>query len=942
MSSPKTSPRYKQPARTRRRGAGNLPIPLTTLIERGEQTGQVAKLLSSARLVTLTGMAGVGKSRLAIKVAGEATGKHPQGTWWVELAAIRDPSAVAGAVASVLGIRDEPRQPLMADLLARLRDEQVLIVLDNCEQVIEAAADVAANLLKNCEGLSMLATSREPLGISGEAVWQVPPLSVPESHHPRRGFRSKPLDSYGAVQLFVERARDIEPGFSLRPHIAADVAEICRRLDGIPLAIELAVARVGSLTPAQIASRLDDRFKLLTAGDRTALPHHQTLLAAMQWSYDLLTGPEQALLRRLSIFAGGCTLEAVEEVCTQDPVTREEVLDLLSALVAKSLVVFEKTGLHGRYRLLETIREYAYEKLQEQGEGPRVGERFAGWFLKLAEEAEPELTGSEQDHWLDALEIEYDNLRAALGWAFENHPASAVRLAGALIMFWQARSHLREGRGWLERAVSASEQSGDLPRAKVLWGAAVLGAVLNAAAQRSALEESISLARQFGDRQLEARALNILGYSFMQQKSLTGVPCFKESIDLARKCGDVWCLAHSLSGSGRAYMFHGDPAAARPYFKESLQVGRLTRDRRAVSDSLYGMGWVDLAQGDLKQAQDVLKQALGAARESGDKYQVSLVLGLLGEVLRLKGDFGQARDFFGEGLDVGGGKVPFPRCRCLLGLGKVALAEGDLQTATEYFEQAEALARNVPLPHMMASILLGSGQIHEVARDLKGAREAYEEALQFAKEHEEKASVARCLYQLGRLARQAEDYEKCGPLFYEALGLFSQIGDRLGLAAALDALGGMMAQQQRQAQAVRLFGKAQSVREGCGLAEGRSPDMPAEYHKDIAVARRALNYEEFARAWKEGAAMTDKEAISYGTKGRERRGRPVSGWASLTQAERGVSELVRQGFTNPEVAERLFVSPRTVQAHLSRVFAKLGIATRRELRELEKLDPDSA
>src|SRR5579884_2251548 len=396
-------------------GPNNLPVPSTSFIGREGQIDEVTRLLAAARLLTLTGAGGCGKTRLALRVGMDVLPVYPDGVWLVELAALADPALVAQAAARAVNVKKAPGRPVIDSLIDHLRAKTSLLILDNCEHVIEAAARVAEALLRACPGLRILATSREPLRTAGEVTWLVPSLSLP----PRSRLVASDLDRMmgsEAVRLFADRAQAARPGFALSPADGPALQEICLRLDGIPLAIELAAARVRVFSLDQIAARLDDRFRLLTAGPRTVLPRQQTLRATVDWSYALLAEPERSLLRRLSVFAVGWTLEAAEAVAAGDGIQPYAVLDLLAQLVDKSLVLTEEQRGAVRYRLLETIRQYAHDRLQEAGEVERTRDRHLAYFLALAEEAEPKLRGVEYQRFLDRLEEEHDNLRIALEW----------------------------------------------------------------------------------------------------------------------------------------------------------------------------------------------------------------------------------------------------------------------------------------------------------------------------------------------------------------------------------------------------------------------------------------------------------------------------------------------------------------------------------------------
>jgi len=447
----------------------NLPAQATSLVGREKEMAEVRSLLTETRLLTVTGVGGVGKTRLALQVGAALLDEFPDGVWLVELAAMSDPALVPQAVAKALGVREHPGRPLRVDtLLEHLGPKRVLLILDNCEHLIEACAELVDALLRGCPELQLLVTSREALGIGGEVAWRVPSLPTPEPDclESTEAELASALTQYEAVQLFIERAVAAKPGFTVTNDNAPAVAQVCWRLDGIPLAIELAVARMRVLTPRQIAERLDDRFRLLTGGSRAALPRQRTLRAALDWGHDLLSEKERALLRRLSVFAGGWTLEPAEAVCADaeegevgaggPAIERYEVLDLLSQLVEKSLSVAEEESGEMRYHLLETVRQYGAEKLEEMQESLVMHRKHRDWFVALAECAGEELRGAEQKAWLDRLEREHDNLRAALEYSKREADGvgTGLSLAAVLSRFWHIRGHWSEGRRHLEEMLA--------------------------------------------------------------------------------------------------------------------------------------------------------------------------------------------------------------------------------------------------------------------------------------------------------------------------------------------------------------------------------------------------------------------------------------------------------------------------------------------------------
>jgi non-specific serine/threonine protein kinase len=590
----------------------NLPLSLTRFIGRERELAAVRAQLGAVRLLTLTGTGGCGKTRLALQVAATTVDDFPDGVWLVELAPLADPALVPQAVAVVLGVSEQSGQPLAATLSLALRPKQVLLLLDNCEHLLDACAELVEMLLTGCPGLVVLTTSREMLGVPGEMAWRVPSLTTPDPQ------RLPPLDevlAYDAIQLFVERARLVQPAFAVTEQNGPALAEICRRLDGIPLAIELAAARVTALSVDQIAARLHDRFRLLTGGRRTGVRRQQTLEAAVAWSYDLLTAPERALLRRLAVLAGGWTLDAAEQVGTSDDIADWQVLNLLTRLVEKSLVVAEAAGGEARYRLLETIRQYAEEQLLASGEAAAARDRHLAWAVALGEQAEPVLWGNagDRDEWLLRLHTEHDNLRAALEWSQERDPEAGLRLAVSLAEFWRGGRLQREGWQWLDTLLERS------PGRTVLHGYALLGAG--------------RLYREHGEL---AQA---------KERLAASAAIFEEH-------GDRRGLANALSRLGLIADGEGDAGRARELQEESLAHFQTLGDRQGQATALMHLGIVLMESGTLAEARSAFEECLPLFRALGETQRVAHVLHWLSGVARLQGDFPRARTLVTDALTV--------------------------------------------------------------------------------------------------------------------------------------------------------------------------------------------------------------------------------------------------------------------------------------------------
>jgi predicted ATPase/DNA-binding CsgD family transcriptional regulator len=619
-------------------------------------------------LLTLTGSGGCGKTRLALAAADELMGRFEDGVWLVELASLADPSLVQRAVASALDIREQPGNPPTGTLSDHLRTRKMLLVLDNCEHLVEACAVLAEGLLRTCPSLRILATSREAFGIAGETRLAVPPLSLPD---PRHLPAVEVVAHYEAASLFVDRAKTVKPEFALTGRNAMSVAQICYRLDGIPLAIELAAARVKVLSVGQIAARLDDRFALLTDGGRTALARQRTLEAAMDWSYELLSQGERALFRRLSVFAGGFTLGAAETVCSRLPSDEElqqsEMLDLLSRLVDKSLVLVGERDGESRYRLLETIRQYGREKLERSGEAAEVRRRHAGFMLELAEEAGPELKGPRQGEWLERLETEHDNLRAAMRWLLEEGPAegraeAAARLAWALWLFWFHRGHQDEGRAWIEGLLARSDALSTELQAKVLYADGAMSWGLRESSDTiQLLEESRALFRQAKDRHGEALALAATGVPTLQRGDVErATAILEEGIELLREAGDKWETSFMLAHLGMIYLDRDEGARATRHFEESLALSREVGHKFSGSVSLTNLARAAQARGDHERAAGLYAEGLTLAVELSDKANAAYCLEGLARVTSARGNHERAVRLFGTAealLEAAGGPL---------------------------------------------------------------------------------------------------------------------------------------------------------------------------------------------------------------------------------------------------------------------------------------------
>ena len=612
----------------------NLPTQLTSFIGREREKAEVRRLLSTTRLLTLTGAGGSGKTRLALQVAADRLEEYPDGVWQVELAPLADPSLVPRAVASALGVSEQPSRALTEVVADYLRSKTLLLIFDNCEHVLPACAQLADFLLRACPSLRMLATSREALRIAGEISWRVPSMSLPDLE--QRLPPPERLMDVEAVRLFVERAAGVLPAFTVTTQNVHAIGQMCHQLDGMPLAIELAAARVKVLSAEQIVARLDDRFRLLTGGSRTALPRHQTLRATMDWSYGLLSEQEQSLLRRLSVFAGGCALEAIEAVCAGGGLAPAEILGLLAQLVDKSLVQVEIREGEARYRLLETVREYGRDRLREAGEAEETRRRHRDWYLPLVERAEPELHGPNQIAWLERLEENHDNIRAAFEWCRTEAggDAAGLRLAAALYQFWDIRGHFAEGRAWLDQMLSQHKAAAPVLRVKALTRAAHLAHRQGDYARVSALcEEALALAQAEGDKQGRAEALHYLAHAAEGAGDHhRAAELLNGSVALHRAVGNTFELARALNCLANTARVGANYPKAADLYEEALMLVHSLGDKGSMGAiTLHNLGYVVLRQGDHQRSWALFRESLALVEELGDKRSmIKCLAGLAG------------------------------------------------------------------------------------------------------------------------------------------------------------------------------------------------------------------------------------------------------------------------------------------------------------------------
>ncbi|HUP27979.1 MAG TPA: tetratricopeptide repeat protein [Chloroflexia bacterium] len=695
----------------------NLPIEHTSFIGRENELAEAAALLRNpdVHLVTLTGSGGTGKTRLSLQVGADLLDDFDDGVWLVELAALVEPKLVLPAIAAVLSVKEAGDTPFVDALKEHLKDKKLLLVLDNFEQVIEAAPDVS-QFLSSSGGVKVLVTSRRPLRLRGEREHVVPPLSLPDTRLGHLPPLEK-LTQYEAVRLFVERAVSVKAGFELTKDNASYVAEICVKLDGLPLAIELAAARVRLLPPQALLTRLSQRLTLLTGGARDLSPRQQTLRNTIEWSYDLLDKGEMQLFRRLATFVGGHTFEAMEAVCNYDGSLMIDLLEGAENLVSKSLLRHrEGSGGESRFWMLETIHEYAREKLRESGELEALEREHALYFMRLAEQAEPNLTAKTQQVWLDRLEDDYDNFRAALAWCGAQAPLSShlegrgsqetaeigLRTAGALWRYWYVRSLLTEGREQLDRTLSVPEvvlqACSPGSRAKALNGAGTLAwRQGDYSRARSFSEQALVLGRESGDKQSISSSLNNLGNVAWEQGDYTAARAMhEESLALRRMLGDKWGIAASLSNLGLVAHEQEDYTSARALLEESLALRRESSDKWGIANTLSNLGLVAWKQGDYTAARAMHEESLARFREIGDKWGIANTLGNLGLVAHEQEDYTSARALLEESL-VLFREIGDKKCIAAItaGLAGVAVGMEQAEKGTKLLGAVEGLVQSI-------------------------------------------------------------------------------------------------------------------------------------------------------------------------------------------------------------------------------------------------------
>jgi predicted ATPase/class 3 adenylate cyclase/DNA-binding CsgD family transcriptional regulator len=887
-----------------------LPVQLTRFVGRVPLTNDVVKALSENRLVTLAGAGGVGKTRLAVQVAAQAAAEFDGNVWFVDLAPVTDPEVVPVAAIRALGLPDQPGRSATDTLSRFLGDRQVLLVLDNCEHLLDVCAELTVALLGACPELTILTTSREPIGVAGELTWRVPPLSLADE----------------AIELFVDRARLARPDFSIAVDDTSAVREICDRLDALPLGIELTAARVRMMSLSEILDGLRNRFRLATEGARSGIRGKKTLGASVDWSHALLSEPERILFRRLAVFRAGFDFDAARVVGGGDPVQQHQVFDRLTQLVDKSLVVAENAGDRTRFRLLETVRHYAMAKLRESGEADEVHSRHRDYYTALAALLD---SPADADHHrrIEQVEIEIDNLRAAFAWSRENGEIErALELTSSLQPLWQTRGRIQEGLAWFDATLTG--QSGQhseisaVVRGRALADKAALDASRSIHDNLEHAQQAVAIAREINDPALLARALTACG-AIASYSADAARPYLAEAIGIARALDDQWRLTQILTWQANGAFYSGDPIAAGAASQEGCELAEAIGDRFHARSCRWTLGLAQMMKGDLAEA---VAQFGAVAADADAAHDVLFRWGArlsLSLALAFQGNTNAAREVANASLEAASDLWPYNEGYSYGLMATAAMAAGDISGAVEASEAAcERLSAQGQLGaasgNPVAEVALARGDL------IAAGRWAEQEVAASAGWH-----LARALTTRARIAIAKGEPDQAERDIHKALACAAEYEAHLAVPDAFECLGRLAADCLSYRDAARFFGAASEIRERIGAVRFEIYD--ADYDDAVTILRDAMGEQAFNSAWTEGAGLSLDEAIAYARRGRGERKRPSSGWASLTPTERDVARLVADGLANNEIAARLFVSRRTVQTHLTHVYAKLGITSRVQL-----------
>lgn len=885
------------------------------LVRRDREVDEIERRLAHWGVVTLTGPPGVGKSRLALDVAGHVQAVGGNAAVVVSIERLSDEAQVVTAVADALAEADGTVPQGSPSI-----DPIPLVILDDCDRLVSACAHVAHSLMRR--GVPVLATAREPLGVAGECVWRLAPLAAPE---PGQHQLPELLTESEAAQLFCEQAAAAARGFVPTPETAGAIAEICRRLDGIPLAIEMAARTATAYSPTEILAHLEDPFSLLGAGPRTAHRRHQSLRACVAWSYDLLSVPERLVLERLAVFPRTFSDDAAFEVCAPQGVGEPGMAEILRALVDKSLVEAEGHTGGTRYRLLNVTRWFGAEKLVASGDDDALRDEHARWCARMVEAAGDPRRGRP---WLERLQPIHDDLHAALEQALVRGPlAAAVVIGGADVRLCRAEGRYAEARVTTERLVAATADAPDAVRARTL---ALVGVADETAGNLGGavahLERRLASADMAAEPVELIRAKGALAFvKLLAHGDSRDLGVLVSMVSAARDVAEPPVVAEALVALGQAHLLVGDPSVAQAELVECLEMARSGRDELREAEALVTLGAARVALGSYADAAIALSEGLALARALGQAHTVATALAWLGEAARLCGDAGNAESRFTEAVDVAeASDDPLPLVRALVGLGQMALERGDPDAGKPRYESAYAITIAAPLAFMLAACLCGMAR---ATSDPVRAESIAGEALGAAQRNGDVPGEAVALDLLGRLRRARSDIRGATVRHRQALETAACIGDPAAMSGSLEALGSLAAGRGEFSVSARLLGGAEALRDRHGCVR---PLRQAEEHAaTVQSTRQALEEDVFDTEWSAGAALSTQAMVTYATSHRgQKLPRPITGLEALTSAQRQVADLVVAGSTNAEIAMALGIAPTTVKAHLRTVYAKVGVKSR--------------
>jgi predicted ATPase/DNA-binding CsgD family transcriptional regulator len=903
---------------------GGVPIPLTTFVGRERELGELRGELARTRLLTLTGTGGCGKTRLALQLACELVDRFPGGVSWVDVTPVADARLVGAAIGEALGVRPLPGVSDLQACGAYLAPRRALVILDNCEHLLGACAEAAETLLRAGGEVVVLATSRAPLSAGGETIWRVPSLSLPA-----KVVSAETLADSDAASLFVERARNARPGWELTDPAALAVALICEALDGMPLAIELAAARLRMLSVEQIAAGVSDRFRLLTGGPRTAVARQRTWRASVDWSYELLAADERVLLRRLAVFVGGFALDAVENICAGEGIEAEHVLDLLGSLVDQSLVVPEERAGGVRFRLLETVRQYSLERLTQAGEADALRARHCEVFLALAERAGAHFESPEQRAWLERVDPEAANLAAAIDHALAGESSLALRFCVALERWWNARGRFAEAELALARSLEACAHREPALRARALvtrTGLAVGRGAYEAGEAHAT--EALALADELGDVRAAARARCHIGHAREVTNPRGARADLARAAELAQAAGDDWAFVTAKQWTACSYLFLFENAQAA---RANDEVAALAE--RVGDPALVGRRWLwkvmmAMHDGRLSEARDAVERTRAAYEGVGSPPQVGLAEYGLAFVETMQGAAERALERLETQLEAAikagaGLVVPF----LLEGIATAELAAGRLASARRRLEALQQLldGRDSYVTWRALGLLAEAQRLSGDEAAEATARQAQAGSERFGNRFlGTLAGLTRA-----RLAAARGDWSVAQQHTLAHLDVCATGGHATYIPSCLDALGEVAAGLGEHEDAARLLAAADRAREQLGVVR-----IPKEARHWDAIHRRlreTLGNDAYDTAYAQGVELSIDDALEWARRGRGPRRRSHSGWQSLTPTEAKVAELVSEGLTNPQIGQRMFISAGTVKTHVAHIFRKLDVHSRAEL-----------